>query len=190
MHIWCCHYQPPHSGIVAAIARLVIFLNAEAFFKDPTFHSITTFSWVMAEGGTYLIAACLPTMRPLKRRLFPRLTFTGLLESVIQVASGKSSRTHFFRTSKKGESKEPQKPRIEKRDGTLESLELQSASTVRLNDVDTLCWIVSPIRRLKTPPCPTVCKTLRSFCIRNSEPRAYQYMRPYCELGSHAFLHR
>ena len=53
--------------IVCAV-RFVKFFNS-VNFADPTFNSVVATEWTIAESGTYLIAACLPSMQPLWRAL-------------------------------------------------------------------------------------------------------------------------
>ncbi|KAF2745692.1 hypothetical protein M011DRAFT_131934 [Sporormia fimetaria CBS 119925] len=58
-------------GMVAAILRFVSFLQVE-LFTDITYHGITTTSWTIIEPGVYLVAATMPTLRPLIRRISRR----------------------------------------------------------------------------------------------------------------------
>ncbi|KAF2272731.1 uncharacterized protein EI97DRAFT_346459, partial [Westerdykella ornata] len=56
-------------GIITAVLRFVSFLNVD-LFQDITYLCVTTTSWTVIEPGVYLIAATMPTLRPLVRRIF------------------------------------------------------------------------------------------------------------------------
>lgn len=62
-------------GIVTAIIRFVTFFTSS---PDPTWHSVTTLTWTIAEPGMYFIAACLPSLRPLFLRVFQDLDCSSL----------------------------------------------------------------------------------------------------------------
>lgn len=51
-------------GLIASIARRVIFFRSNAF-ADPTWTAVTLLAWTMVEVEAVLIAACLPPLRPL-----------------------------------------------------------------------------------------------------------------------------
>lgn len=68
---------------------------------DPTYKCILTFSYVIAEAGTYLIAACMPNLRPLKRRILPEHSFTKLVDSTLKKLSVKTSKNYSFGSTKK-----------------------------------------------------------------------------------------
>ncbi|KAF2732414.1 hypothetical protein EJ04DRAFT_554059 [Polyplosphaeria fusca] len=59
-------------GIVTAVLRFVSFAN-NYMFVDITFRSISNISWSIVEPGVYLVAATIPTLRPLVRRMFREL---------------------------------------------------------------------------------------------------------------------
>ncbi|KAF2002604.1 hypothetical protein P154DRAFT_462026, partial [Amniculicola lignicola CBS 123094] len=54
------------AGIVTAILRFLSFIQIDAF-KDISYLCVTATSWTVIEAGTYLIAATIPTLRPLLR---------------------------------------------------------------------------------------------------------------------------
>ncbi|KAF2727232.1 hypothetical protein EJ04DRAFT_451713 [Polyplosphaeria fusca] len=56
-------------GIVTSIVRLFAFINGKSF-EDPRHIDIQPSLWTVIEPGVYLITACLPSLRPLKRLLF------------------------------------------------------------------------------------------------------------------------
>lgn len=76
--------------MVTSILRLNTFIHAAELFKDPTYKCIATYTFTIAEAGTYLIAACMPSLRPLKRHLLPEHSFTAYLDSVIYKVGGSS----------------------------------------------------------------------------------------------------
>ncbi|KAF2018075.1 hypothetical protein BU24DRAFT_461049 [Aaosphaeria arxii CBS 175.79] len=59
------------SGIITAVLRFVTFLNVD-LFNDITYYSISTTSWTIIEPGVYLMAATMPTLRPLVRHIFQK----------------------------------------------------------------------------------------------------------------------
>ncbi|KAF2690696.1 hypothetical protein K458DRAFT_382273 [Lentithecium fluviatile CBS 122367] len=58
-------------GIVTAAMRFVAFLHVNVF-QDITYLCVSTSSWSIIEPGVYLMAATVPTLQPLLRRLFQR----------------------------------------------------------------------------------------------------------------------
>jgi hypothetical protein len=59
-------------GIVTGVMRFVTFLHVNVF-EDITYLCISTTSWSIIEPGVYLVAATVPTLQPLLRRLFHRI---------------------------------------------------------------------------------------------------------------------
>ncbi|KAF4632946.1 hypothetical protein G7Y89_g5178 [Cudoniella acicularis] len=51
-------------GIITSILRTIGFFTIP-LFKDPTWLNVTVFAYSIAEPGTYFLAACFPTYRPL-----------------------------------------------------------------------------------------------------------------------------
>ncbi|KAF2475277.1 uncharacterized protein BDR25DRAFT_382215 [Lindgomyces ingoldianus] len=68
-------------GLVTSIIRFAIFFDVSAL-KDGTFVSAELATWSLVEPGIYLLAACLPTLRPLVLKLA-----TGL-HTVKEVSGG------------------------------------------------------------------------------------------------------
>ncbi|KUJ13242.1 uncharacterized protein LY89DRAFT_672467 [Mollisia scopiformis] len=62
-------------GIITAILRLVIFITIDVF-QDITWLSIDIMTYTTAEPGVYLIAACLPSLRPLFKGIFKSKNFS------------------------------------------------------------------------------------------------------------------
>lgn len=58
----------PRSGIIAAIVRAVVFFQTDAV-TDATWTGTSLKTWTEIEPFFYLIAACLPTYRPLIKRV-------------------------------------------------------------------------------------------------------------------------
>ncbi|MCJ1260736.1 hypothetical protein MMC22_000598 [Lobaria immixta] len=56
-------------GIVTAIVRLAVFFTTD-LVSDQPWHSIKWLTMTTIEPGIYLIAACLPSLRPLFRKFF------------------------------------------------------------------------------------------------------------------------
>lgn len=59
-----------HSGFISSIVRFAIFFRVNAF-GDPTWASVLLIIWTTVEPGMYLIAACIPSLRPLLLHVFP-----------------------------------------------------------------------------------------------------------------------
>lgn len=55
-------------GLISSCVRLVMFSRNNAF-NDQTWRSVTLMTWTDVEASIYLIAACLPSLRPLARSL-------------------------------------------------------------------------------------------------------------------------
>lgn len=56
-------------GLIASIFRFTTFFRNDAI-TDGTFSSVELMSWTIIEPGIYLMAACLPSLRPLAQRIF------------------------------------------------------------------------------------------------------------------------
>ncbi|KAF2653332.1 hypothetical protein K491DRAFT_634041, partial [Lophiostoma macrostomum CBS 122681] len=54
-------------GLVTSILRTATFFE-EDLFKDPTYNCVRTITWTIVEPSVYLMAACMPSFRALKRR--------------------------------------------------------------------------------------------------------------------------
>jgi hypothetical protein len=72
-------------------------MHASELFKDPTYKCIPTFTYTIAEAGTYLMAACMPTLRPLKRHIFGDRSFSKTIASHINKRSGGSRGVSSFK---------------------------------------------------------------------------------------------
>ncbi|KAF2794710.1 hypothetical protein K505DRAFT_360851 [Melanomma pulvis-pyrius CBS 109.77] len=59
-------------GIVTSALRFVAFLDVNVF-DDITYLSVSTTRWTIIEPGVYLIAATMPTLRPLIRHLVKKI---------------------------------------------------------------------------------------------------------------------
>jgi hypothetical protein len=68
-------------GLITSILRFVAFFET-AVFVDGTWYSVTTHTWTIVETGCYLIAACLPSFRPLFGPLFNKINFTSLSQTI------------------------------------------------------------------------------------------------------------
>jgi hypothetical protein len=72
-------------------------MHASELFKDPTYKCIPTFTYTIAEAGTYLMAACMPTLRPLKRHILGDRSLSKTIASHIKKRSGGSKGVSSFR---------------------------------------------------------------------------------------------
>lgn len=72
------------SGLITSIVRFVGFFTTNAEV-DMTYSATDLIVWTICESGMYLIAACLPTYRPLAALLWKRapssLRYLGLMRS-------------------------------------------------------------------------------------------------------------
>ncbi|KAF2825488.1 hypothetical protein CC86DRAFT_325588, partial [Ophiobolus disseminans] len=57
-------------GVLTSILKLLAFMNVNERHNDPTYQSGKPMVYTIAEVSTYLIAACMPALRALKRHLF------------------------------------------------------------------------------------------------------------------------
>lgn len=67
--------------MVTGIVRLVYFFQID-LFADVTFNSVGTMTWTLIEPGVYLIAATLPSLRPLIRYFFKGVTLKALYDNL------------------------------------------------------------------------------------------------------------
>ena len=74
------------SGIVTGIIRLVYFFQID-MFADVTWHAPGTMSWTLVEPGVYLIAATLPSLRPLVRYFFKDVKLDTLYNNLLDRCS-------------------------------------------------------------------------------------------------------
>lgn len=68
--------------MVTGIIRLVYFFQIN-MFEDVTFHAVGTMTWTLVEPGVYLIAATLPSLRPLVRYFFKYVTLETLYNKLL-----------------------------------------------------------------------------------------------------------
>ncbi|KAF2117349.1 hypothetical protein BDV96DRAFT_644773 [Lophiotrema nucula] len=93
-------------GLVVAIVRTVQWFTTD-WTTDPTFHIIEA---TVAEPGIYFIAACMPSLRPLKRAMFGDKSMTRYLFAKFSTSSNEkpswlgSGRARPKRTFPSGES--------------------------------------------------------------------------------------
>jgi hypothetical protein len=78
--------------MITSILRMVAFMKVEDFLRDPTYKCIPTMMYTIAEASTYLIASCMPALRPLKRHFFGDHSFTRSIGSYFN----KNSRGVFY----------------------------------------------------------------------------------------------
>ena len=82
------------SGIVTGICRLVMFFRID-LFKDVTYDGVQTMAWTLVEPGVYMIAATLPSMRPLVRYFFKEDTkFRSYLDRFTEALLSHRSSSH------------------------------------------------------------------------------------------------
>ena len=75
---------------------MVTFMHAEGFFQDPTYKCVPTMMYTIVEASTYLIASCMPALRPLKRHIFGEHSFTKAVGSVLARPSQSSGTNGSF----------------------------------------------------------------------------------------------
>ncbi|KAF2438545.1 hypothetical protein P171DRAFT_491208 [Karstenula rhodostoma CBS 690.94] len=125
-------------GIVTSILRLDTFIHSAELLKDPTYKCIPTFTFVITEGGTYMIAACMPTLRPLKRRLLPNHSVTKLIDLTLSAFSVRTASNFSRRLPHQGGDLRTTPIKLDTSSKASDDLEFQSFSTTRLNDVGHL----------------------------------------------------
>jgi hypothetical protein len=84
--------------MITSILRLITFMHAEGFFKDPTYKCIPTMVYTVVEASTYLIASCMPALRTLKRHYFVDHSFSRQIGTFFSKTS--KSTPPSFGTSK------------------------------------------------------------------------------------------
>lgn len=68
--------------MVTGIVRLVFFCQTD-IFADITFNAVGTMTWTLVEPGVYLIAATIPSLRPLIRYFFKGFTLKTLYDNLL-----------------------------------------------------------------------------------------------------------
>lgn len=93
--IVACSGANEFSGLIASIIRLTVTLRVTAL-SDGTWDSADIAIWSLVESGCYLIAACLPVLRPLYLNLLKAmwsLKSSDYLSSSLRSSFPKFSRT-------------------------------------------------------------------------------------------------
>jgi hypothetical protein len=116
--------------MIISILRLNTFVHELELFRDPTFNCIPNYMYTIAEAGTYLIVACMPSLRPLKRHVFGDSSLSKKIGTYICKQFGGSNGHNSFGF------------RFRKRDVQLASmrkaassgLDVERASTSHLDD--------------------------------------------------------
>ncbi|KAF6833772.1 integral membrane protein [Colletotrichum musicola] len=80
-------------GVVASIIRAVTFFGTAAF-TDRTWASVALVGWSIIETGTYIIAACLPHLRPMISHYTPPWLKSMVRKTISQASNSMSKATH------------------------------------------------------------------------------------------------
>jgi hypothetical protein len=79
---------------------MVTFMHAEGFFQDPTYKCVPTMMYTIAEASTYLIASCMPALRPIKRHVCGDYSFIKAIGNLLPGnCAGKRNNSSFGRRS-------------------------------------------------------------------------------------------
>ena len=81
-----------HSGLVASVIRFIGFFTIDAV-DDPTWSAVPLIIWTIVESGMYLVACCLPTYRPLMKKIGLGIANTLYRRSDINKHDGSSKGT-------------------------------------------------------------------------------------------------
>ena len=68
--------------MITGIIRMVYFFQID-ILADPTYQSVGIMAWTLVEPGVYLIAATLPSLRPLLQYLFKDVKFKTLYNNLL-----------------------------------------------------------------------------------------------------------
>ncbi|KAF2441995.1 hypothetical protein P171DRAFT_522905 [Karstenula rhodostoma CBS 690.94] len=90
-------------GIVTCIIRIVFFFTTD-LYADPTYNCIATMTWTTVEPGVYLIAASMPSIRPLKKRIpfIKDISFTSLVSRTFSGSGKPTNKVSWRYPSKVG----------------------------------------------------------------------------------------
>ncbi|WQF78866.1 hypothetical protein CDEST_03880 [Colletotrichum destructivum] len=80
-------------GVVASIIRAYIFFQTSAF-TDRTWASVGLVGWSIIETGTYIIAACLPHLRPMISHYTPPWLKSMVRKTISQASNSVSKATN------------------------------------------------------------------------------------------------
>ena len=72
--------------MITGVIRLVYFFRID-LFADVTYHSVETMTWTVVEPGVYLIAATLPSLRPLVRYVFHDVEWDNIYNHLLDRCS-------------------------------------------------------------------------------------------------------
>lgn len=92
------------SGLISSIIRFIKFFDTEAFL-DGTWASTNEMTWTVIEPGVYLIAACLPNLRPLwfwSKERMPSLRWS---RSETSATSSVAKRSDYIELGQRGSAK-------------------------------------------------------------------------------------
>lgn len=83
--------------MIASILRMNTFIRAEGVQKDPSYKCVENVIYVIIEASTYLMAACMLALRPLKRHCFGDHSFTKQIESLFSKRSKTTGASYSWR---------------------------------------------------------------------------------------------
>ncbi|KAF1955651.1 hypothetical protein CC80DRAFT_549343 [Byssothecium circinans] len=124
-------------GIITAVLRFVAFLNVDMFL-DVTYLCISTTSWSIIEPGVYLMAATVPTLRPLCREFVGRIAPGALSRHTTRPVRSLTIHPPHFPTTVPDTPRTPvERPRFSKKHSTkdvLETIGRKPSRTLQLDD--------------------------------------------------------
>ncbi|CAI6338743.1 unnamed protein product [Periconia digitata] len=132
-----CTFLISTVGIITAVLRFLVFLNVDVF-EDVTYNSISTTSWSIIEPGVYLMAATVPTLRPLVRRFFSSISSDGLSRHAtwplpshtISTNKGRPNTAHVATASM------PERPKLSKKSSSRNVIETIGRASSRPLQLD------------------------------------------------------
>ncbi|KAF1948503.1 hypothetical protein CC80DRAFT_486023 [Byssothecium circinans] len=70
-------------GIVISTIRTVMFFRDERLSIDRTFSNVHLFIWTVVEPGSYFLCVCMPSLKPLQRKIFGNSSITATIANKV-----------------------------------------------------------------------------------------------------------
>ena len=117
-------------GMIGAIIRFVLFMRTN-LVSDITWDSVPTMTWTTAEPSLYLVAACLPALRPLLKEALQNSVFKSMTSRLALLGSKRGSTDR---------SKDPAEEKKKKTKNELDSASTGSSERIALGGIVFDYW--------------------------------------------------
>ncbi|PVI06860.1 hypothetical protein DM02DRAFT_581367 [Periconia macrospinosa] len=136
-----CTFLISTVGIITAVLRFLVFLHVD-LFSDITYNSVSTTSWSIIEPGVYLMAATVPTLRPLVRRFISKISSEAVSRHTTRPLRSRTASTpRPSNTPHLPLSRMPERPRLSKKSSSknvMETIGRASSRPLQLDEYHNL----------------------------------------------------